>query len=189
MGIIVQKAIIDLQCTALQLQAKNITDQAISLLVHGLRNNTTLTKLNLNHNPITDIGVRSLTNLLATNSAKIEKLHLCNIGITDQGVNYLAEMLTTNTTLTTLGIFRNKFTDQGVKVLANVLSKHNTTLTCFYIQCNKSITDASVDSLIEMFNSNQSLTLVDIEKCGFTSNGIRRLNQVADRKNNFKLNF
>jgi Ran GTPase-activating protein (RanGAP) involved in mRNA processing and transport len=189
MGIIVQKSIIERQCTVLQLQGTKITDQAISLLAHGLRNNTTLTKLNLNHNPISDVGVHSLAKLLAMNNTKIEKLYLCNIDITDQGAHYLAEMLRSNTTLEVLGVFQNQLSDQGMQELANVLAKHNTSLKRLYIQDNGLITDASVDSLIYMFNSNQSLIEIDMQHSDLSANGIQRLKAAANKKANFRLHL
>jgi Ran GTPase-activating protein (RanGAP) involved in mRNA processing and transport len=189
MGIIVQKSIIERQCTALQLQGTKITDQAISLLVHGLRNNTTMTKLNLSHNPISDVGVYSLARLLATNNTKIKKLYLSGINSTDQGAHHLAEMLRSNTTLVALGVFQNGFGDQGMQKLANVLAKHNTSLKSLYIQANYSITDASVDSLIDMFNSNQSLITIDMRHSLLTVDGIQLLKAAANKKANFNLNF
>ena len=160
MGIIVQKAIIDRQCSALYLQTNKFSDDGISLLVHSLRNNTTITKLNLVYNPISDVAVRSLADLLAMNSTNIEKLYLASSRITDQSLHYLAEMLIANRTLKSLGLYNSEFTDQGVQRLACVLSKHNTTLINLYIEANKKVTDACVDSLIKMLNSNQSLTLI-----------------------------
>ncbi len=189
MGIIVQKLIIEHQCTVLELQGNKITDRAIPLLVHALCNNTTMTKLNLNYNRISDDGVRSLANLIAMNKTKIQKLYLCNINITDQGVHYLAEMLRTNTTLESLGIFQNQFSDQGMQKLANVLAKHNTTLKQLYIQENGLITDASVDSLIDMLSNNRSLMLIDMKMCGVSGNGIQRLKAAAKQKANFSLDI
>ena len=186
-GTIIHTAIIEQQCTALQLQANKITDQSIPLLIYGLCRNTRIKKLNLSHNPISDAGVQLLANFIATKQIKLERLYLCNIEITDQAVDYLAEMLKTNTTLESLGIFQNKFTDQGVEKLANVLAKYNKTLRELYIQKNTSITDASVDCLIDMLNSNRSLAVIDIESCGINSDGIQRLKLAARKRANFKL--
>lgn len=187
MGIIVQQGVIDRQASELELQQCEINDQALSILVHALDGNTTLTKLNLGHNPITDVGVGLLADLLATNRTALAKLHLVDIKITDQGTGYLADMLKHNQTLIALSLFQNRLTDRGVQQLAEALAASNTCLKCLYIQDNKGVTDASVDSLINMFQYHQSLEIVDLQKCGLTPSGIRRLQQVANLKKNFQL--
>ena len=187
MGILVQQGVIDRQASEIELQQCEINDQALSLLVHALDGNTTLKKLNLGHNPITDVGVALLADLLATNRTALVKLHLVNINITDRGIGYLADMLKHNQTLTALSLFQNRLTDRGVQQLAEALATSNTCLKYLYIQENMEVTDASVDSLINMFQYHQSLEIVDLQKCGLTPSGIRRLRQVANQKENFQL--
>ncbi|UJR11677.1 hypothetical protein I4U23_015858 [Adineta vaga] len=182
MGILVQKAIIDRQCIVLQLQANRITDRAMPLLAHGLSDNMSMTKLNLNHNPIGDNGVRLLVNVFATNRTNIEKLYLCNIQLTDHGVFYLAEMLEHNTTLKSLGIFQNLFSDHGVEELARVLGKYNTSLESLYMDSNDSITDGCVDHLIEMFKKSQSIKGIGLKQCGLSARGLRRLKQAVNER-------
>ncbi|CAF3732865.1 unnamed protein product [Rotaria sp. Silwood1] len=183
MGIIIQMAIIDRQCTELELQGKQITDRGISILVHSLHDNTSMTKLNLSHNPITDVGVELLANLLSKNRTRIEKLYLSDTEISDQGIDYLADMLTKNTTLTSLGIFQNQLTDRGIQRLANVLATHNTSIKRLYLQSNRLVTDASVNDLIEMIMHNESLIGLDVKECGLTTTGIKRLRQATNGKN------
>ncbi|CAF1307816.1 unnamed protein product [Adineta ricciae] len=177
MGIIVQKAIIDCQCTVLELKGNMFSDLSIPILIHGLYNNTSMTKLNLNHNPIGDTGVRLLAEFFAMDNTNIEKLYLGNINLTDQGVYYLAQMLINNRTLKALGIFENPFGDQGVKELARVFTQHKTSLDYLYMDSMNSITDASVDVIINMLNNTQSLQKIGMRNCGFSTHGVKRLKE------------
>ena len=72
-----------------------------------LRNNTSLTYLNLSKNSIGDAGMVALTEMLKTNKTLL-KIDLRHNGITDKSVKKISEMLAFNNTLTHMMLEKTK---------------------------------------------------------------------------------
>ena len=138
-------------------------------------NNTQLERLSLWKNSIGDSGVQSLANALSTNRCTLKKLDLSENGITDQGAEYLAQMLRTNTRLTHLTLSQNRITDYGLRLLIDVLLNRNQTVQVLSLTQNKLLTDESIDSLIELFESNRALKKLWINDCGLSKRDRERL--------------
>ena len=86
--------------------------------------NCKLSSLNLNHNLVTDEGVKCLAEALK--DCKLNSLILWQNNVTDEGVKYLAEALKdSDCKLNSLNLAGNEFTDEGVKYLAEALKDSN----------------------------------------------------------------
>jgi Ran GTPase-activating protein (RanGAP) involved in mRNA processing and transport len=189
MPTIVKDAIGTKQCVKLLLSNNKFTSNGSSILAKALDNNTTLTFLNLSYNNLSDEGVQYLTEILSRNNSKLEVLSLHRTGITDQCAPYLAKMLKKNTTLTWLHLGRNKISDQSMRHLTEVLIDHNKTLKVLDLSHNKSITDSSIDYLIEMLKSNISLETLWINNCKISNQEKKRLQKFVESRRRFFLLF
>ena len=120
------------QPTVLGLANIGITDQQIIYLVDELRDNTSLEKLYLPFNAISDHGAEALAKLITHNSSLFELILFCN-EISNRGMVALAHSLITNDTLLELEVFCNPFTpdiaDKFMSALAG--NRELETLTLF----------------------------------------------------------
>jgi len=184
METVIGQVIIKKQCTALWLEYNEITSQGTSLLAGALYNNTTLEKLSLHNNRVSDMGVHSLAQALSFDNSTLKELDLSWNGITDEGAQHLAEMLMTNKTLSRLNLSENQITDQGVQMLAIALAHHNTTLKRLDLETNKLMSDSCIDSLVEILEHNRSLVTLDVRYCNLSE---ARLREVSKPKKGFDL--
>ncbi|CAF1294455.1 unnamed protein product [Adineta steineri] len=184
---VINAAIFKKKCNELRLGYNNITCEGIKILVDALRNNTSLERLNLFANQISDQGVYYLTEMLLLNNFKLKILFIGQNQITDKGVEYLSEMLKTNTILTHLGLSNNKISDQGVILLANALMNHNKTLKELYLWGNQSIGDNCIDALADMLVYNRTLNKLILFDCNLSELSKERLKEVIKPRNDFEL--
>ena len=186
--IIVNQVIISRKCTDLWLNGNQITSKGASVIASSFTNNSTLKNLDLSSNPISDIGVLSLTQgLLPHQKSSLKFLYLCKTDISNVGVQYLSEMLKTNETLRELWLSYNEISDDGFKQLAYVLAHYNKTLKSLSLSMNKGITDISINYLIEIFKFNNTLKSLWIDSCNLTEHGKMKLREKIGRNNKFKI--
>jgi Ran GTPase-activating protein (RanGAP) involved in mRNA processing and transport len=176
------------QCSILQLQGNAITSQGIIILIDALLNNSiALQDLWLSNNFISDLGVQILTSKFLLNNSTLKQLHLGSNCITDRGVQYSSEMLKSNYTLTDLWLYNNQITDQGVQNLANILKTGNRNLKHLDLQWNKSLTDSSINSFVNMLEQNRILGQLNLRKCNLSIAGKMQLLQAVVERKDFKL--
>ena len=178
--IIVKRAIINRQCSALDLTQNRITYKGASIIADTFQQNIRLKKLSLSYNHISDEGIQFLAETLLANTT-LRELNLGTIGITNQGIIYLKEMLQFNETLQKLYLFENYFDDDGMKIISDVLSKDNQTLIELSLHSNDQITDESVNSIIDLFKQSRSLQRIDIYQCDFSKGSKVKLQDAAER--------
>jgi len=187
MEIVINQAINNNQCRELRLISNQITSSGASILADALLNNRTLELLSLWNNQVRDIGVQSLSNALSINRSTLKKLDLSQNDVTDEGARHLAQMLKTNKKLTHLTLSNNKIGDEGVQLLADALRNRNTTLQSLSFTENKLLSDASVASLVNMLRHNQSLKRLWVDDCNLSEEGKDRLKKAAQSKTDFQL--
>ncbi len=187
MEIVVKEAIDNKQCIGLYLGCNEITSIGASILAHSLNNKNNLKRLWLYDNQICDNGVYSLVKILSINNKILIKLDLGKNSITDEGIKHLVQMLKTNKTLTHLYLNQNEITDYGVKILTNAIQYHNTTIKLLFLSMKKLLTDLSVDYLLQMIQSNQSIKELRICDCSLSEKGKQRLKMSEQSKQNFKV--
>jgi hypothetical protein len=184
MEIVAAQAIIDKQCTELDLGSNNITLQGVIIIGDALCNSSIMRRLYLSDNQLADDGVHHL--MLSVENSSLFVLGLSKNGITDVGAQYLTKMLKKNQRLTVLGLEDNEISDQGVELLADAL-KYNRNLQRLLLTGNKKISDLSVNTIIDMLQHNKSLRKLDLRACNLSSSAKTRLREVVKTKKNFEL--
>lgn len=184
---IITEAMLNKQCKELFLGVNQLTAISMALIAQTLKGNTTLKLLEISENPIGDMGIHSLTEILKLNHSHLQYLYVYSTGITDDGAQDLANMLKTNTTLFDLDLGANDISDQAVRLLANALSRDNTTLTALSFKGNQLLSDGSVEDLAEMLEQNQTLKFLNLTKCHLCAPAIQRLQSIAQTKKRFRL--
>lgn len=112
--------------TSLNLKGCGLKDEGIRLLCDVLKSNKTVTKLSLQNNAITDEGAKALAGLLEA-SALVE-LSLGANEITNTGFIYLAQSLSKNSTLTHLSLYQNDYLSQANRPSVETLGIFSKTL-------------------------------------------------------------
>ena len=135
----------------LDLSFNLICDTSIS---EYLKNNSSLCKLNLSKNNITDEGAKVLAETIQVNTI-LQELNICKNEITDEGAKIFAEAIQINTTLQNLNMSQNKITDEGAKRLAEAIVI-NKTLQELNISINW-ISKEGVMRIVEACTKNRTL--------------------------------
>lgn len=185
MEIIVKQVIVNKQCNFISLQSNKFTSIGASILADALNDNTTLEMLYLGNNFISDDGVYFLSNALSLKNNVLKTLVLQKNRITDKGTKCLAEMLKINDTLLWLYLGENQISDEGVRILADTLENHNHTLEMLVLSSNKSVTDLSVNYLLPMIKSNQSLKKLWIDDCNISELSKSKFNEMKQLRQDF----
>ncbi|CAF0949459.1 unnamed protein product [Rotaria sordida] len=150
-----EDALVQQQCIELDLSWNEITHEGVAKLAKKLRNNTTLTALNLQANRIDTIGAQHLADTLQYNNT-LTTLDLYNNQIGDNGAQHLADALRNNKILTTLDLGANGIKTLGTQHLASAL-QNNTTLTTLDFTGNQ-IGHKGVQHLADALQNNTTLT-------------------------------
>jgi len=187
MKIVVKLAIVNKQCAILNLSDNPITPKGALILASGLKNNSTLQRLNLSSTRIGDLGVQYIVKALLNNNNILKVLILIDNEITDRGAEHIAVMLKTNRTLTQLFLSTNEISDEGVAMLANALQNHNNTLEYLDLSGNKRMTDLSADFLIEMIKYTRTLKALFLWSCNLSKESEDRLRKAAQANKNIKM--
>ena len=151
--------------------------------------NCKLSSLNLNHNLVTDEGVKYLAEALKNNNCKLDSLNLADNELTNEGIKCLAEALKdSNCTLSSLNLNHNLVTDEGVESLAEALKNSNCKLKSLNLWQNN-VTEEGVKKLAEALKASDcklnSLNLAGNESV--TDEGVKNLAE-ALKHSNCKLN-
>ena len=187
METVVKQALIEKECTRLDLGYNTITPKGAAILAEALKQNSTLEELDFHNNRVSDLGVHSLAEVLSSNNSGVKALGLGSNGITDKGAEHLAEMLKTNRTITWLALAGNQIGDRGVQLLTETLAHQNTSLLVLSLHVNKAISDASVDAITNMLQHNKSLKKLWMQDCNISEDGKAKLREAARLKLNFSL--
>jgi Ran GTPase-activating protein (RanGAP) involved in mRNA processing and transport len=190
MELVINQAIVAKQCKMLWLKDNRLTSRGVSLLLASmLKSNIALEGLSLASNSICDHDLIQLVNILSMNTSKLNRLALTSNKITDSGVPYLAQMLKLNRTLTQLWLGYNEITDQGVHLLTETLANHNQTLQVLSLSANTMVTDASIDSFLQMLEHNRTLKVLALVGCHLSDTCKSQLRQAAKLHGEFYFDF
>lgn len=185
---IVKPAINKQPCSALDLCGNKLTSRGASILASYLSDHYTLRVLDLSYNHLSNVGIRTLTDILSNNRrVSLEKLILSKNGISNDGARHLADMLRTNRTITDLHLSNNEIGNRGVEQLASALAYRNKTLKVLMLSFNIFITDSCVNVLMKTIKYNQSLEYLSVNGCNLSATGISKINEEAHRKTNFNI--
>lgn len=166
-----------------------LSSHSIHRLASAMNENSTLEGLSLCANELTDNDLIPLIQTLSTTQSTLQRLALTSNQITDDGVQQIAEMLKVNLSLKQLWLGFNQITDQGAQILMNILAGKNQTLQILSLSWNSMITDASIDSILEMFESNRTLKMIALINCHISETGRAILRQAANNHSEFYFDF
>ncbi len=184
MNIVAEQAIIEKQCTELDLGSNYITSKGAWIIGNELHKSPIISRLYLSDNQLADDGTHHLA--LSVENSTLFVLGLSKNGIKDEGAQYLSEMLKRNHRLTVLGLEYNDITDRGVEKLSNAL-KYNNNLQRLLLAGNKMMSDSSIDFFVDMLQYNRSLKKPDLRDCNLSDSAKAKLQEAAKTKRNFQL--
>ena len=164
----------------LKLQDCHISTKGAVELAAGLCKNTTLTNLNLSHNPIgADVeGVTAVAKLLEElcgdhSKFTLTQLVLRNCHIGGQGARELAAALCKNSTLKHLNLNHNHIGVEGASSISDML-QHNTSLEVLHLR-NESVGEEGVQQIVDSLKHNQTLRELYLPKTYKTKNSDHRI--------------
>ncbi|XP_062297415.1 leucine-rich repeat-containing protein 34 [Scomber scombrus] len=141
---------------------QRLNDDDVLALTKSLRDNTSVTGLDLRYNNITDEGATHLADLLQEGNSALNSLDLTFNDIMTDGAEVLAKSLQGNSSLLSLRLSGNKIGNKGAMHLASMLQVNNTLQELQLADCD--LATQSVIALIIVMKSNESLRSVDISR-------------------------
>ena len=161
--------IINTADTVYDLSSKKIGNtgaQIVSFFLHNVM--TTVYKLDISFNDITDDGVVAICGCLE-NSNTLKDLNISDNRITIEGAFNIAHAIQSNTTLQRLDISGCNIPNMGIVAISNCL-KYNNTLKELYSKHNN-ITAEGANVIARLIQINKTLTKIDVSFCGIPSEG------------------
>ena len=162
-GLKCNRKLLDLNISQCQVSIEGAKVIAEAILV-----NTTLQKLDISHNNLSDDGVINISECLKSN--RTQDLDLSVNRITNRGAIRIAEAICVNTTLQRLSISHNNISDDGVIVISDSLKKNNSLKEC-YLSSNR-ITDKGAEKIAEAIQINTALQKLDVSHNSISDDGV-----------------
>ncbi|KAF1373291.1 hypothetical protein PFLUV_G00258920 [Perca fluviatilis] len=141
---------------------KRLNDDDVLALSECLRNNHSVSGLDVRYNNITDVGVGHLVGLLQEDGSALRSLDLMFNDILRDGAEVLAKSLQCNSTLLSLRLSGNKIGNRGAMHLASMLQVNSTLKELQLADCD--LDTQSVIAFAIVLKSNETLVSVDISR-------------------------
>jgi hypothetical protein len=173
----------------LDLTELNLQDQDIPTIIKRAVRERRCKSISFSKNSLSSAGATMFVNeLIETNNTTLKGLFLKgNSSLGDHQAQEVARLLTNDyPTLIELSLSKGALTDEEVILLCRALQR-NVILQHFYAPINVEITDACVDSLIEMLQNNKTLQGLYLPLCSLSSDGRNRLKQAVKERKGFTL--
>lgn len=170
--------------TYLNLGNNKIGDKWVKVISEALKENQTLTYLNLGGNNIGNEGAGYIAEILKLNSGLTDlQLYVNKIG--DEGITTIAEALTTNSTLKGLNVGTNKITDLEAKEILKTL-RTNSTLKELELGDNK-ITNSCLGDMAKELIDNSTLVYLGLQGNEVSPNKVKKIDSIL--KHNLEHNY
>ncbi|AIF81938.1 hypothetical protein I862_06920 [endosymbiont of Acanthamoeba sp. UWC8] len=150
------------------LQDTSFTESQLKILFEVLKENKTITSLDLSDNDLKDAEVIAIAEVLKENKT-ITSLNLSGNYIEEAGVIAIAEALKGNKTITSLDLGYNRIREAGWIAIAETLRK-NKTLTLLNLGYNN-IREAGWIAIAEALKENKIITSLDLSDDYITDKG------------------
>ncbi|KAL0239467.1 hypothetical protein GEMRC1_009575 [Eukaryota sp. GEM-RC1] len=150
----------------------NVLSPFAMIFAELLKENATVTSVDLRNNSIGAEGARALADALKVNTT-VTSLDLRNNSIRAEGARALADVLKVNTVVTSINMRSNLIRDEGARALADAL-KVNPKYLIIQLQAN-SIGDVGARALADTYNSignDGAKALADVLKVTVTLTGV-----------------
>ena len=158
----------------LNISNNSISDDGAAAISDGLKNNNSLQELNISRNEITNEGAQYIAEAIQVNTT-LEKINVSCNAISDDGAVAIIYSLQFNTSLQELNMSRNKITSEGAEKITEVIQV-NTTLKHLDLSINK-IADDGADFISDGLKSNISLQELNISHNYITKKGINKITE------------
>ncbi|CAO3566686.1 unnamed protein product [Mortierella alpina] len=162
--------------TALQLVGNSIGGNEARALSEALKTNSTLTTLDLTGNSIRDDGASALSQALKANTT-LSTLVLAGNSIRDDGARALSKALKINSTLRTLDLENNLVWYHGFLSLSEI-SRTNTTMTTLELRGNL-IGDNSALAFTDTLRTKSILVALDLYNSSIEDEGVSALSRAV----------
>eukprot|EP01088_Endostelium_zonatum_P014510 TRINITY_DN3214_c4_g1_i1.p1 TRINITY_DN3214_c4_g1~~TRINITY_DN3214_c4_g1_i1.p1 ORF type:complete len:867 (-),score=334.75 TRINITY_DN3214_c4_g1_i1:92-2692(-) len=144
--------------------------------------------LDLSKNSIFSMKPVDYCNQIADALAKntnITEIHLAGCLIPDQGAAKIADVFRNNSTITELDLAQNKIGSEGLVAIANALAENKVIKTLNLLGQNSRFGEASLSSVVRMFDTNTTLTNIiwrlDSKQAWAITKGISRNIEIERR--------
>ena len=154
----------------LDLSNNSISDDGAAVISNSLKMNTSLQELKLKHNKITDKGTHLIFEAIKMTST-LQKFDMHANKISDYGAAAISDSLKVNRSLQELDIGDNNITDEGVKLIFEAI-KVNTTIQKLLLYSSK-ISDNGAVPISDSLKVNASLQELNIGYNGITDKGAK----------------
>ena len=155
--------------TKLHINGNHITNEAVDDIVNAISCNYRLQKLDISKNQFQTVGIINIVKCLQ-NISTLKKLYMSNNNITDEAADDIASAINSNSQLQEFDV---KLQSTGVIKIAKALQSIST-LKKFNIS-NNDITDKVADDIASAINSNSQLQEFDVSKNKLQSTGVIKI--------------
>ena len=156
--------------TTLSIANNIITSAGANVLAEALRDDTTLTSIDISNNNFDTKGIRALLDSGLQYNRGLRKLSISNNGISLTGAIVLANFMETNNTIEELDVSSNNFNSEVIIAFMRMLLI-NKTLTNVNFNNISTFNNDAVKSMSRMFESNTTLnTLTMINTYSYIEN-------------------
>ncbi|KAL0239622.1 hypothetical protein GEMRC1_009730 [Eukaryota sp. GEM-RC1] len=158
--------------TSIDLNSNCPKDEGARALAEALKVNTSVTSINLRGNYIGDEGAKALAELLKVNTS-VTSINLYENCIEFEGARALADALKINNTVTSINLWMNYIKTTGARALAEAL-KINNTVTSINL-CENCIGAEGAKALADALKVNSTFRSIDLGKNSIGPEGARAL--------------
>uniref|UniRef100_A0A2K5DXY4 Leucine rich repeat containing 74A n=1 Tax=Aotus nancymaae TaxID=37293 RepID=A0A2K5DXY4_AOTNA len=162
--------------TKLELEDNGITEEGILSLVEMLQENYYLQEMNISNNQLGLEGARIISDFLETNTSSIWNLELSGNDFKEESAALLCQVLSSNYRIKKLDLSHNQFSDVGGEHLGQMLAT-NVGLTSLDLSWNHFHTRGAV-ALCNGLRGNVTLTKLDLSMNGLGNEGALALGEV-----------
>ena len=158
--------------TKLYISNNTITEETADNITTVICNNTQLQEFGVGKNNLQSTGAIKIAKALQ-NISTLTKLYINNNHITDLAADDIAAVFSCNTQLQEVDISRNSFQSTGAIKIAKAL-QNISTLTKLYLN-NNHITDLAADDIAIVLSRNTQLQELDISENNFQTTGAKTI--------------
>ncbi|XP_054096205.1 leucine-rich repeat-containing protein 74A isoform X2 [Callithrix jacchus] len=162
--------------TKLELEDNGITEEGILSLVEMLQENYYLQEMNISNNQLGLKGARIISDFLETNTSSIWSLELSGNDFKEESAALLCQVLSSNYRIKKLDLSHNQFSDVGGEHLGQMLAT-NVGLTSLDLSWNHFHTRGAV-ALCNGLRGNVTLTKLNLSMNGLGNEGALALGEV-----------
>jgi RNA-binding protein YhbY len=158
-----------------------ITEKSAKLIAEKIRQNVALEILQFCNNGLKDEVLHHIIQAIVDRSCL--KVFISDNNITDIGVKSIADILSSApNVISQLHLDKNRITAQGVKLIVQAISgSSNSGLKTLSFTGNLLIKDECIDDIIHFLNEKRTLKSLYLDKCDLSEDGKERLRTAISR--------